>query len=329
MQVSLAHKSYDIILERGLLDHVGDYINLNRKVLIITDDGVPTAYADRLLSQCSQGFVERVGQGESAKSFPVFEQLCSKLLAYRFSRKDLIIALGGGVMGDLAGFVASSYMRGIEFCNIPTTTLSQVDSSIGGKVAINLDGVKNVIGTFYHPSVVLIDHDTLKTLPERQFNNGLAEAVKAGLIYDKSLFEMFLAEGALDIDEIIYRSLLVKKAVVELDEQEQNLRKILNFGHTIGHGVESVYGLSGLLHGEAVAIGMLPMIEDESIRQRVKQVYERLSLPSSIDYDKDEVYDVMTMDKKSNGSKITIVKVKEIGKATLCEINMEELKNYI
>lgn len=329
MQVSLAHKSYDIILERGLLDHVGDYINLNRKVLIITDDGVPTAYADRLLSQCPQGFVERVKQGESAKSFPVFEQLCSKLLAYRFSRKDLIIALGGGVMGDLAGFVASSYMRGIEFCNIPTTTLSQVDSSIGGKVAINLDGVKNVIGTFYHPSVVLIDHDTLKTLPERQFNNGLAEAVKAGLIYDKSLFEMFLAEGALDIDEIIYRSLLVKKAVVELDEQEQNLRKILNFGHTIGHGVESVYGLSGLLHGEAVAIGMLPMIEDESIRQRVKQVYERLSLPSSIDYDKDEVYDVMTMDKKSNGSKITIVKVKEIGKAMLCEINMEELKNYI
>ncbi|MEG0692382.1 MAG: 3-dehydroquinate synthase family protein, partial [Oscillospiraceae bacterium] len=244
-------------------------------------------------------------------------------------RKDLVVALGGGVMGDLAGFVAASYMRGIEFCNIPTTTLSQIDSSIGGKVAINLNGVKNIIGAFYQPSVVIIDHDTLTTLPKRHYNNGLVEAIKAGLIYDKGLYGLFCADDELDIDEIIYRSLLVKKVVVEQDETEQNLRQILNFGHTIGHGIESVYGLGELLHGEAVAIGMLPMIEDETIKESLKKVYDRLSIKSEIDYDKEKVYDVMTRDKKSNGSSITIVKVKEIGKAKLCQINKQDLKNYI
>ncbi|MFZ2537472.1 MAG: 3-dehydroquinate synthase [Oscillospiraceae bacterium] len=329
LHVSLKEKSYDIILERGALDHVCDYINLDRKVLIITDDGVPTQYVKRLLLQCKYGFVETVKQGECAKSFSTFEFLCSKLLEFNFSRKDLIIAVGGGVMGDLAGFVAASYMRGIEFCNIPTTTLSQIDSSIGGKVAINLNGVKNIIGAFYQPSVVIIDHDTLKTLPKRHFNNGLIEAVKAGLIYDKVLYELFCGENELSIDDIIYRSLLVKKDVVEQDEKEQNLRQILNFGHTIGHGVESLYGLSGLLHGEAVAIGMLPMIEDETIRKSLMKLYDRLSIKGNIDYDKNNLYDVMTRDKKSNGNKITIVKVKEIGKAVLCEIDKEELKNYI
>ncbi len=329
LHVSLKDKSYDIILERGALDHVSDYINLDRKVLIITDDGVPTQYVDRLLAQCKYGFAQTVKQGEGAKSFNTFEFLCSKLLEFSFSRKDLVIALGGGVMGDLAGFVASSYMRGIEFCNIPTTTLSQIDSSIGGKVAINLNGVKNIIGAFYQPSVVIIDHDTLNTLPKRHFNNGLVEAIKAGLIYDKALFELFFTDNELDIDNIIYRSLLVKKDVVEQDEKEQNLRQILNFGHTIGHGVESLYGLSGLLHGEAVAIGMLPMIEDKTIRKSLMKIYNRLLIKSNTDYDKEKLYDVMTRDKKSNGSKITIVKVKEIGKAVLCEIDKEELKNYI
>lgn len=265
LSVNLKEKSYDIIIEHGVLNRIGDFADLNRKVLIISDTGVPMEYVNTVMKQCPQGYYHIVQQGEGAKSFPVYEELCRKLLELNFTRTDCIIALGGGVIGDLAGFVASTYLRGIEFIGIPTTTLSQIDSSIGGKVAINLEHVKNIIGCFYHPSVVLIDPETLKTLPKRHFVNGLVEAVKAGLIYDASILDLFEhGNPETQVDEIIYRSLLVKKAVVEQDEKEQNLRKILNFGHTLGHGIESVYGLSELLHGECVAIGMIPMLEDEA-----------------------------------------------------------------
>lgn len=330
LQVNLTHKSYDIIIEHGVLRRVGDYINLNRKVLVISDDGVPQQYVDTVLAQCPQGYSVVVEQGEGAKSFPVYQMLCEKLLDLGFARNDLIIALGGGVIGDLAGFVAATYMRGIEFIGIPTTTLSQIDSSIGGKVAINLEKVKNIVGSFYHPSVVLIDPDTLQTLPERHFSNGLVEAVKAGLIYDASILELFEQNDPKQVvDEIIYRSLLVKKDVVEKDEKEQNLRKILNFGHTLGHGIETVYGLHDLLHGECVAIGMIPMLEDDALKQRVLQIYKKLNLKSEIDYDPDQVYSVMTKDKKVQGNTITVVKVKEAGHARLEKIEIEQLHQYL
>ncbi|MDD5952148.1 MAG: 3-dehydroquinate synthase [Oscillospiraceae bacterium] len=330
LRVNLTHKSYDIIIEHGMLRRIGDYTNLNRKVLVISDDGVPQQYVDTVLSQCPQGYSVVVKQGEGAKSFPVYESLCKKLLELGFSRTDLIIALGGGVIGDLSGFVAATYLRGIEFIGIPTTTLSQIDSSIGGKVAINLESVKNIVGSFYHPSVVLIDPDTLKTLPKRHFANGLVEAVKAGLIYDASILDLFEQNDPENvIDQIIYRSLLVKKDVVEKDEKEQNLRKILNFGHTLGHGIETVYGLHDLLHGECVAIGMMPMLEDEALRQRVQRIYEKLGLKSEIDYDPDAVYQVMTRDKKVQGNTITIVKVKEAGHARLEKIDTEDLHQYL
>ena len=330
LQVNLTHKSYPIHIERGVLRRIGDFTDLNRKVLVISDDGVPQQYVDAVLSQCPKGDSVVVQQGEGAKSFPVYQSLCEKLLELSFSRKDLIIALGGGVIGDLAGFVASTYMRGIEFIGIPTTTLSQIDSSIGGKVAINLNQVKNIVGSFYHPSAVLIDPDTLQTLPKRHFANGLVEAVKAGLIYDASilpLFEEYDPEEV--IEEIVYKSLLVKKAVVEQDEKEENLRKILNFGHTLGHGIETVYGLHDLLHGECVAIGMIPMLEDEALKERVLKIYQKLGLKSDIDYDPEAVYQVMTKDKKVQGSTITVVKVKEAGHARLEQIDLEQLHRYL
>lgn len=330
LTVNLATKNYDIIIERGLLHKIGTYINLNRKVLIVTDEGVPRKHIDTVLSQCESGFVHTVIQGEGAKSFVVLQEICKVLLEHNFSRKDLLIAVGGGVIGDLAGFAASIYMRGIPFVNIPTTTLSQIDSSIGGKVAVNFEGVKNNIGAFYHPEIVLIDSNTLATLSQRHYNNGLAEAVKAGLIYDKDLFELLETENVSEkIDEIIYRCLCVKKDVVEKDEKEENLRKILNFGHTLGHGIESVYGLSGLYHGECVAIGMLPMLEDEKLKQRTIQVLEKLSLPVSADYDKEKVFQVMCKDKKANGAKMTLVKVAKLGEAKLCDVDMESLKKYL
>lgn len=330
LTVNLETKQYDIIIKRGSINEISNYVDLNRKVLIISDDGVPKQYVDKVLSQCPNGFLHIVKQGEEAKSFKVYKELCEVLLKHNFSRKDLIIGVGGGVIGDLSGFVAASYMRGIAFVNIPTTTLSQIDSSIGGKVAINLNSVKNVIGAFYHPDAVIIDSDTLKTLSIRHFNNGLVEAIKAGLIYDEELFLLFENENIYEnIDEIIYRSLLVKKDVVQKDEKEQNLRKILNFGHTIGHGVETLYGLSGLYHGECVAIGMLPMIEDESLRQRTINIYEKLSLKGTVSYDKDKILGVICKDKKAYGDKITIVKVESLGKAKLCDIEINKLKLYL
>lgn len=330
IRVNLGDKSYDILILRGILDQISKYVDLNRKVMIITDDGVPTDYTERLLKQCPQGYVEIVKQGEGSKSIAVYEHCLSRLLKERFSRKDLIVALGGGIVGDLSGFIASSYMRGIEFINIPTTTLSQIDSSIGGKVAINLDGVKNSVGAFWQPKAVLIDPVVLSTLPPRHINNGLAEALKAGLIRDVSLFELFEQEDIMEnIEKILYKSLMMKRKVVEIDEREIGVRRVLNFGHTIGHGIESYYHLHDVYHGEAVALGMMLMIQDEEIKNRLRLIYQRLGLKESIEFDKQQVYDYVTQDKKIGGGMITVVLLRKIGEAYLKEIPLEQIRRYL
>lgn len=330
LRIDLKEKSYDIHIEKGILYRIKEYIDLNRKVMIVTDTGVPQKYTDILKAQCSDGYSIVVEQGEGAKSFKIFGEICQKLLDLGFHRKDLVIALGGGVMGDLAGFSAASYMRGIDFINIPTTTLSQIDSSIGGKTAINLGDTKNIIGAFYQPKGVFIDPEVLETLPKRHYYNGLVEALKAGLIYDKKLFEIF-EEKDIDssLQEIIYRALLVKKDVVEKDEREENLRKILNFGHTIGHGIEGFFHLKDVLHGEGVAMGMLPMIENEELRERTKNILKKMNIDTEIKYDCDKVFELMLKDKKADQDKITLVKVRELGKAELVKVPMEECKNYL
>lgn len=327
LHIDLIENGYDIILEHGALQHVSDYINLARKVLIITDDGVPETYARTLAAQCKESCIHVIKQGEDSKSFPVFQELCEVLLQHKFSRKDCVIALGGGVVGDLSGFVAASYMRGIDFIQIPTTTLSQIDSSIGGKVAINLHEVKNIIGAFYQPKMVIIDPDTLLTLPKRHYINGLVEAIKAGLIYDASLFELF-EQGDIDkhLDTIIYKALCVKKDVVEKDEKELGLRKILNFGHTIGHAIESYYHLSDYLHGECVALGMLYFIDDEALKQRLLSLYKRLGIASTVSYDCEQVYETLCRDKKAGDGSVTIVKVSQLGQAQLIETPLLDVK---
>lgn len=330
IHVDLHENSYDIIMERGVLHWVHELIDLNRKVMIITDEGVPTIYATTILAQCAQGFLQVVPQGEDSKSLSTFQSLCKALLKEQFSRKDLVIALGGGVVGDLSGYVAASYMRGIEFVQIPTTTLSQIDSSIGGKVAINLDEVKNIIGAFYQPSMVIIDPETLQTLPKRHYINGMVEAIKAGLIYDKSLFELFeTGDIYKDADLMIEKALYVKKDVVEKDEKEQHLRKILNFGHTIGHAIESYYHLSQYLHGECVAMGMLYFIKDEELKQRVKALYQKLGIKESAPYDEEEVYRILCKDKKANKGSITIVEVAQLGKAELVDEANEDIRKRL
>ena len=182
---------YNIYLERGALKKAGEYLNLSRRALIVTDSGVPQEYAETVAAQCKEPYIVTLPEGEKTKCFDGFKFLLSKMVEYGFTRSDCVIAVGGGVMGDLAGFAAASFMRGIDFYNIPTTVLSQVDSSIGGKVAIDFEGYKNIVGAFYPPKAVIIDSNTLKTLPERQISNGLAESVKMSLTSDKELFELF------------------------------------------------------------------------------------------------------------------------------------------
>lgn len=330
LHVDLKENSYDIFLERGILHHITDYINLQRKVCIITDENVPDAYAQSIQAQCAQGYIYTIPSGENSKSLHMFEKICNFMLEHNFSRKDCIIAVGGGVCGDLSGYVAASYMRGIDFYQVPTTTLSQIDSSIGGKVAINLSEVKNIIGAFYQPRAVFIDFDTLTTLDRRHFYNGLVEALKAGLIYDESLFHLFEQDCIEDhLEEIIYRALCVKKDVVEKDPKEQGLRKILNFGHTIGHAIESYYHLDTYLHGECVAMGMLYFIEDETLKQRVQSIYKKLMIPETPSYDRQKVYQLLTKDKKASGSSITVVKVTSIGHAILDDVSLESLQSLL
>ena len=314
IHLDLKDNSYDIIVERGILEKAGEHINLNRRVLVVTDSGVPAIYAQTLAKHCKSPIICTVESGEASKSIEPFTKLLHIMLDNDFSRKDSVVAVGGGVVGDLSGFVASAYMRGVDFYNIPTTLLSQIDSSIGGKTAINFGGIKNIVGAFYQPRKVLIDPELLKTLPDRQISNGLAEAVKMALTSDKELFEIFENKVIKDnIDEIIIRSLNIKKNVVEQDEKESGIRKILNFGHTIGHGIESSVNMEELFHGECVALGLIPMC-DEKIRPRVVNVLKKCNLYNLIDFDWYKISEVMFHDKKADGDTVAVTTVNEIGK---------------
>ena len=329
LTVHLGARSYPIFFERGILSRIGQHVNLNRKVLIVTDTGVPRRHWQAVLDQCPQGYCEVVEMGEGAKSFPVFEHLCKKLLEYGFTRKDLVISVGGGVVGDLGGFVAASYMRGIDFVGIPTTTLSQIDSSVGGKMAINLAGVKNIIGAFHQPKAVLIDFDTLATLPARHYANGLAEAVKMGFILDPKIIELFERDDSscsAVMDEIIYRAIAAKAHIVEIDETEQNERKSLNFGHTIGHGIEAAGHLADLYHGECVALGMLYFFEDEAVKQRCIRILEKLHLPTSTQVDAESVFAALSHDKKGDGKTISVVKVPAVGQYRLEKMSYDAIR---
>lgn len=323
LTMDLGARAYDITVERGALDRVGSLLKLDRKCLIVTGSVMPRVYAETVAAQCKEPTIVTVPSGETAKSFPVYQSLCQELLRLDFHRSDCVIAVGGGVVGDLAGFAAASFMRGIDFYNIPTTVLSQVDSSIGGKVAINLDGVKNIIGAFWQPKGVVIDPDVLNTLPERQISNGLAEAIKMAATSDAALFELLETQPIREnIDAVITDSLRIKKHVVEQDETEHGLRKLLNFGHTIGHGIEST---GALLHGESVALGMLPMCS-EAVRARLIPVLQKAGLPTSAQFDCKAVWEAMLHDKKFSGGAVDIVTVDAIGDGRIERVTPNALR---
>ena len=325
--VKTLNGGYDIVLKRGSLNELSLHLKLDRKVLIVTDSGVPKEYSQTVAKQCKTPFIVTIKEGEASKNFDNYKMLLQKLVEYDFARSDAVIAVGGGVVGDLAGFVAASYMRGVDFYNIPTTVLSQVDSSIGGKVAIDFSGYKNLVGAFYPPKAVIIDPETLKTLPERQISNGLAEAVKMALTSNAKLFDIFENKNIMEnIDRIIEESLKIKRFVVENDEKETGLRKILNFGHTLGHAIE--VQKEGLYHGECVALGMLPMCSNE-IRKRLIKVLEKLNLLTKISFDSDKIIEAMKHDKKISGDSITVITVDEIGSYKMEDIKFLELASKL
>ncbi len=327
--------SYPIYIESGVLEHVGEKIDLNRRCLVVTDDGVPKKYVECLLSQCAKPSLFCFPSGEGSKSLATFEKGLDMMLKEGFTRTDCVIALGGGVVGDLAGFIASAFMRGVAFYNIPTTLLSQVDSSIGGKVAVNFGGLKNLVGAFYPPKAVFCDPDTLKTLEPRQISAGLAESVKMAATFREEFFSFLEKNDPMEhLPYIIKESLAIKEMVVQEDEREKGLRKVLNFGHTLAHAIESESQKSRrpLLHGECVSLGMIPMTSPQ-VRERLVKLLAKLNLPTQYRFDLSAALEAIRHDKKAQGEFLSVIRVKKIGSFEMEKLPFsvfaEEVKGWI
>ncbi|MBQ7153775.1 MAG: 3-dehydroquinate synthase [Clostridia bacterium] len=324
LSVNLLQNAYEIHVERGLLKRAGELLSCRGKVMIVTDDGVPKQYVTLLKKQFEKPLLFVLPQGEKSKNPAEYLRLVRAMLDGGMDRTDAVIALGGGVVGDLAGFAAATYMRGIAFYNIPTTLLSQVDSSVGGKTAVDLDGVKNAIGAFYQPKRVLIDPDVLCTLEQRQIASGMAEIVKMALTLDEGLFKKIEKEEFRDSVEVfIAGALTIKTRIVAADERESGLRRVLNFGHTLGHGIE--YAAQGkLLHGECVGLGMLPM-SSENVRKRLLAVMGKYGLPVSISLPHDRIMEALVHDKKGTADGIVTVLCDEPGTYRFLKMTPDEL----
>ncbi len=332
LRLELGERSYDITVGRGLLSHADRYLDLDRRVLIVTDSGVPERYAREVASCAREARILTVPMGEGSKSLEVLETVLKTMTDMNMTRRDCAIAVGGGVVGDLTGFAAAVYMRGIDFYNLPTTLLSQVDSSIGGKTAVNLGGIKNVVGAFHQPRAVLIDTDTLATLPERQLANGICEAVKMAAtsneVYFRLLEQMSKEEIYENVHDVIVEALKIKRDVVEKDERESGLRKILNFGHTLGHGIEAESDMSELYHGECVALGMLPVCSDDA-RARLTAVLDKLGLPTRYHGDIDAALGFVSHDKKMSGDMLDVIYVERIGECEVRRMTADEFSKLV
>lgn len=325
--------SNHIYQEKGGLKHVGQYFDLERKVLVVTDDGVPKQYVNALVGQCKKAVLYVAKQGEKSKSFEVLQEVLNCMLEHNFSREDAVIALGGGVVGDLSGLAAGLFMRGVDWYNIPATLLAQVDASIGGKTAINLSGIKNIVGIFNQPKGVLVDTELLETLSERQMTNGMMEVLKMGMILDETLVEtMQSPDYRQHLDALVERSIALKSMVVNQDEKEQSYRRILNYGHTVGHGFESAFG-GELLHGEAVACGMMAMAEGEVRLQLIRALENLGVLPrlkditeSCLEERKEKIKEAILHDKKGVKDGCHVVIVDKIGR---CEVQKVAMTNVL
>ena len=317
--------SYKIVVRKGCLDDIERYIPMQGKILVLTDRGVPKQYSEAVASKADCSYIYTIPQGEASKNIDNYCKILSFLKDKSFTRTDTIVAVGGGVVSDLAGFVAATYMRGISVYNVPTTLLSQVDASIGGKTAIDSEGIKNMVGVFNHPKAVIIDPNTLKTLSAREVHSGLVESIKMAATMDSSLFSLIEKSDSLedDIETIITRSILLKKEVVCNDPLEKGMRRVLNFGHTVGHALEAL-GNGKYLHGEAVGMGML-CFSSPDVKKRIKDLLLKYSLPIHNDIPKEDIIRLIAHDKKASGDDVYVVLVEEIGSYVIRKTAIKDL----
>ncbi|MER0123020.1 3-dehydroquinate synthase [Streptococcus sp. ZJ93] len=351
LNVNIPHHPYTLFIERGSLAKAGEWVSQvwpTQKITIITDNHVGGLYADTVKTSLEEaGFevlVFEFLEGEARKNLETVQLAYEFLVTNSMTRSDGIIALGGGVVGDLAGFVAATYMRGIHFLQIPTSLTAQVDSSIGGKTGVNTPHAKNMVGAFYQPDGVLIDPNTLQTLGDRELIEGMGEVIKYGLIADVELWqELDEMDGSVasileHAESLIYHSCDVKRKIVVEDELDNGVRLYLNFGHTIGHAIEATAGYGEVMHGEAVAIGMVQLahvaeqkgLMPAGITQQIRSMCQKFGLPVSYEpWNTYKLYAALTHDKKARGKSIKTIIVPEIGKAAIHQIPIEEIKEYL
>lgn len=349
IKVNLGAKSYNIEIAAGLLDEAGAKIrslSKAQRAAIISDSNVDALYGARLQKALDgSGFaVTRIvfPAGEKSKCLAELAKIYDRLAEAGITRSDLVVALGGGVTGDLGGFAAATFLRGVDYVQIPTSLLAQIDSSVGGKVAVDLPAGKNLVGNFYQPKLVLIDTELLKTLPVRFLHDGLAEAIKYGCIRDEALFEKIAAmrdddDLLANIGGIVERCCAIKAEIVEHDEFDTGERMVLNFGHTIGHAVEKCCGFTDFTHGEAVGIGMALLtkqterlgLTELGTAEKITSVLQKYNLPVDANYADAELLQAVGMDKKKSGSSITLIILKKIGASFLQKTSWQDLPQYI
>lgn len=338
-----ASRDYEILIENGILRQAGPLIRKvakGNRAVIVTDDVVEPLYLEPVkMSMEEAGFsvdVFTMENGEKSKDITHYAALLEFLAERTITRSDMLVALGGGVVGDLTGFAAATYLRGVDFVQIPTTLLAAVDSSVGGKTAIDLKAGKNLAGCFYQPSLVLCDCETLRTLPPEVFADGMAEVIKYGAIADKELWEDLKQPVWPQIDEIVSRCVTIKKEIVQKDEYDLGVRQYLNFGHTIGHSIEknSQYEIG---HGRAVAMGMVLAVKisedqgecDRGCLEEMTQMLERYHLPVWTDYTPEQLCKPMKSDKKRNGDTISFIMLRRIGECFAKKMKIQELENAV
>ncbi|MGN1420318.1 MAG: 3-dehydroquinate synthase [Eubacterium sp.] len=337
------NEKYDILIEKGLLKKTGELVKTVlscKRIALISETNVYPIYGDAVKASLEvQGyevFTYVFKAGESSKNTANVIDMVEFMAQKGLNREDGVVALGGGVCGDMAGFAAAIYLRGIKFVQIPTTLLSQVDSSVGGKTAVDLPQGKNLCGAFHQPSLVIIDPLVLDTLSTHFFSDGMGEVIKYGCIKSASLFERLEKENAVDfIEDIIYECLDIKRIIVENDEKEYGERALLNFGHTCGHAIEKLWSFETVSHGEAVGIGMVMIadagekngITEKGTKDRIIKVLEKNNLKISDTHSVKEIVGAMSVDKKRTGSGIKLVMVKKIGESFVMPVTNEELKN--
>ena len=340
-----ASTSYEILIDKGILDNTGEYVRAVKssgKAAIITDDNVDKFYGERVLKSLEQaGFSPKkyvFPHGEASKNHTTLLGIYDFLAENGYTRSDFIVALGGGVVGDTAGFAAATYMRGIDFIQIPTTVVSQADSSVGGKTAVDIGGGKNLVGAFHQPRLVICDTDTLNTLTPEFFSDGMAEVVKHGMIKSRELFDILSTKDIKEnIVDIMRRNVTIKGQVVENDEREKGERMLLNFGHTLAHALEKYYDFTGLTHGCAVAGGMSMFTHiaerrgmcRTGVADKLDELLKKCGLPITDNAPMDELFKISLGDKKHLASGMNIVICSDIGESKVVRMSVDEYADFL